>query len=428
MPAFTPFACELLIAALALTRVNAWSDDLRDIVSATHWNPCYYNTTLPSLLDGLATLKDMGTRSIKLALDNPLGNYPWHSSWPATPFPSVVALARHPYYVSAFSDPVYTSYSLITYSQGESIKIPCDGDAYDDAAAAVDTAQLRDLTAHLLTSYPSKTFILDSWENDWWARCGSYDPSTPIQPAVVAAYTRWLAARQTGVTAARIAACLAGSWNATSCAADDGAAAAAAQGGAVWHAAEVNLVLTSLTEGRPNLITMSVPHVSLDMITYSSYDCMDNTRLFGSCLDFIRDHHNRTKGAPSPAIAIAEFGVPEMQSPERILPVITNVLGKDSAMQPRSDVLYRQHCAVVTCAAAAYCGSCPRSSPAQSQIVCMCVETLRPRPRALLHTPPLVSCCQQHNHFMQPLHYLTALTHPEYGVLLSFFTVRFACV
>ena len=56
-----------------------------------------------------------------------------------------------------------------------------------------------------------------------------------------------------------------------------------------------------------------------------SYDCM-RTRLFGACLDFIRDHHRRTPASPTPAIAIAEYGVPEEEEPANVLPVIENVV------------------------------------------------------------------------------------------------------
>jgi len=303
-----------------------WSTDLADIISVTHWNPCYFNSTEPSLLDGLDTLARMGTRAIKLSLDDPLNNYPWNSDWSPGSWATVTALAQHPYYAAAFADPRYATYSLITYSQGPAVSNPCDGTGYDAAAAATDTAQFHELTTHLLATYPSKTFILDAWENDWWCRCGGYDPKTPIAPDVVAAYSRWLQARQTGVTAARVAMCEARGWAPSRCAADEGAAAAAAAaGGAVWHAAEVNIVLTSMTDGTPNLITLSIPHVALDMITYSSYDCME-TRLFGACLDFIRSKHNRTRAAPTPALAIAEYGVAEMEAPGSVMPVVTNVI------------------------------------------------------------------------------------------------------
>jgi hypothetical protein len=118
---------------------------------------------------------------------------------------------------------------------------------------------------------------------------------------------------------------VAGGGSARACAADDGAAAAAAAGGAVYHAAEVNLVLADMLGTTPHLISTVIPTVPLDMVTYSSYDCM-GTRLFPACLDWIRSKHNRTAASPAVALAIAEFGVPEMTEPQRVLPVIANVV------------------------------------------------------------------------------------------------------
>lgn len=318
------------LGLVAPALVSAWGGDLAHILSSTHWAPCYFNTTAPSLLDGVATLRGLGTRSIKLALDNPTVNYPWNSpDWPTSSVPSVTALAQHPYYAAALSDAAYDTYSLITYSQSVAASF-CDGERYDAAAAAVDEAQFSELAVYLLSTYPNKTFILESWENDWAVRCGGYDPSQPAAPAVVAAYLRWLVARQAGVTSGRVSRCLQILGDAPAsvarCSASDGAAAHGLSGssGAVYHAAEVNIVRSSLVSGTTNLITL-LPAVALDMITYSSYDCMA-TRLFGACLDFIRDHHNRTGASPTPAIGVAEFGVPEETEPQNLLPVITNVV------------------------------------------------------------------------------------------------------
>ena len=142
---------------------------------------------------------------------------------------------------------------------------------------------------------------------------------------MIAAYARWLAARQAGVSAGRVAACVAGGGAARACALDEGAAAMAAAGGAVYHAAEVNLVLADMLGTAQHLVSAVIPRLALDMVTYSSYDCM-GTRLFPACLDYITAKHTRTAASPAVALAIAEFGVPEMTEPTRVLPVITNVV------------------------------------------------------------------------------------------------------
>ena len=187
--ALLPRLCgALCVLAAAPLAAAAWpSSALADVLSSTHWAPCYYNSTAPSLLDGVATLRGLGTRAIKLALDDPRVNYPWNSpAWPASTLPSVAALASHPYYAAAFSDPAYSTYSLITYSQG--VTMFCEGDSYDAAAAAADTAQFKELTELLLSTYPSKTWILESWE----VRCARtrFSPRSPLARAPLRPHLR----------------------------------------------------------------------------------------------------------------------------------------------------------------------------------------------------------------------------------------------
>ena len=80
---------------------------------------------------------------------------------------------------------------------------------------------------------------------------GGYDPTKPATPLALASMTKWLQARQDGVTAAR---------KAYRSKMPAGAASAAA--GNVYFSAEVNLVQESRTTGAPNMINKVIPHVA----------------------------------------------------------------------------------------------------------------------------------------------------------------------
>ena len=304
--------------------------DMSTYFGASHWQPCYFlNASLPSLLDGAAALAATGSRIIKVHF---AADFPWNSPlWPAAGFPDLVSTATHPYFVSLFTNALpgaaFQTYVLVAFSVGQ-------GDfcgTYSAADAANDVAQFSALTQHLFSAYSGtgKRFVLQSWENDWAARCGSYNASQPADPRVQANMVRWLQARQDGVSAGRAAACRQAGWGAapSACAASGQAAFMAAAGLQVYHAAEVNLVHAAMAQGFPNNVLKVLPHVALDMVSYSSYDTMA-TRELGAALDFIADHHNRTAAAPSPGVVIGEFGVPEMLSaPGAVAQVVANVLG-----------------------------------------------------------------------------------------------------
>lgn len=164
---------------------------------------------------------------------------------------------------------------------------------------------------------------------DWSAKCGGYNASKPADPAVQARMVQWLVARQAGVDAGRAAWCEAAVASGAAppgldCA--DGRAIHAAAGIHVYHASEVNLVLSSMTSGFPNNILEVVPKVALDMVTYSSYDTEGLSPGFGLALDFIAAHHNRTRASPDVGIVVAEYGKAQNDVPmETVMAVYQNV-------------------------------------------------------------------------------------------------------
>lgn len=311
----------------------ASSLSLSSTIGATHWNPCYWNVNLPNqsvLTNGVTTLAGMQTRAVKLALFDPVGNYPFLSDWSAVAnYTSLLQLAQHPYYDAVFQRDDFDVFALVAYRWVPSI--PTGGDYWCTGITPADevdeTEQFKSLTMYLMTAFNAsgKRFILQHWEGDWAARCGSYNASQPASPAAQVNMIAWLKSRQAGVDAARSQYCaqyLPADFNCS-----NHAAVMAAAGVEVLHASEVNLVLSSMQSGFPNNILAVIPHVALDMLSYSSYDTQALNATFGAALDFIAEHHNRSTGAPQPGVYVGEYGVAQEVSPfSELQHVMKNVM------------------------------------------------------------------------------------------------------
>jgi hypothetical protein len=321
--------------------------DLARMVSATHWQPCYYmNASAPCLHDGAATLAATGTRAIKVIMDAaPDKAYPWNTDWTPilAPVRSLEDLARTELYDELFAGRPgpggwdYDVFDVVTYRYGANSGGPSEWNYwcryFTPADAAGETAEFSGLTAHLLTRFAGsgKRFLLEHWEGDWSARCGGYNASQVPDPAVQARMVRWLGARQAGVEAGRSAWCAAAVAAGRLPAGFDcahGGAVHAAAGVEVLHASEVNLVKASMDAGFPNNILEVIPRVRLDMVSYSSYDTQALNPGFGHALDFIAAHHNRTAASPPSAVWVAEYGVAQNSAtPAEVTAVYANVNG-----------------------------------------------------------------------------------------------------
>jgi len=216
----------------------------------------------------------------------------------------------------------FDSFTIWAYRVGASDSPFCTASPIAPAELAAETAQLAALTTALMALPPapsgSTTFWLESWENDWATRCGSYSPTAAPPPSVVAAYAAWLQARQDGVTRGRAAFCTArggllgasGQQRvAVNCSDPKAVVDAAAVN--VYLGAEVNLVASCIHNTTcGNIVRAVLPHVALDYVSYSSYDSM-RTPALADALDLIAGQHNRTAASPERALFITEFGVPE---------------------------------------------------------------------------------------------------------------------
>jgi hypothetical protein len=121
----------------------------------------------------------------------------------------------------------------------------------------------------------------------------------------------WLNARQAGVTQARNE--------------------VGADGVRVYHAAEVNRVVGSMREGRPNLVNEVLPHTKLDLVSYSAWDATSeharDPNVFREALDFIAANMSDSTSFGDRNVYVGEFGMPENEfSAERIRDMIPHVV------------------------------------------------------------------------------------------------------
>jgi hypothetical protein len=156
--------------------------------------------------------------------------------------------------------------------------------------------QFYELAKHLLTEYKgtSKTFVLQHWEGDWLIRA-SFDRKTDPEPAAIRSMIKWLNARQAGVNQAR--------------------QEVGEDGVQVYHAAEVNRVVASMTEGRPGLVNKVLPHTNLDLVSYSAWDATtersEDPNVFHKALDFIAANMPDSHDFGNRSVYVGEFGMPE---------------------------------------------------------------------------------------------------------------------
>eukprot|EP00039_Didymoeca_costata_P008438 m.112073 g.112073 ORF g.112073 m.112073 type:complete len:501 (-) comp14080_c1_seq4:203-1705(-) len=296
-------------------------------IGATIWNPCYFlNSSLPVLLDGAQSLAKSGSKTIKVAVFSPKGNYPYNSPlWPQDGFQTLLDMTKHPYYQALWAMPEFDHYVLIAYStvggtSGGDISYYRFG--INATQEAEETKQFYESAKYLLDNYGhmGKTFVFENWEGDWASR-GHFDPKTPATPLALYSMRKWLAARQAGVTMAR-----------SQYKEEHGIVESSqTMKPNVFFSAELNLVQQSRLHGDPNMINQVIPFVKLDMVSYSSYDTQQNPENFLAALNFIQSSHNRTEASPPgpAAIFVAEYGMGENQAPNStIVFTVENVINE----------------------------------------------------------------------------------------------------
>lgn len=299
--------------------------DLKRRLGCTHVSGKYAFTQKPFLLEGAEKLQQLGYGCLKLWFTKVDGSdltqprvegtnvgYQLNSDWKLRSDYTLRELAEHPYFAQAFEMP-FSTFALEVYPTKENVKkhrregfdVPPDSDW------AVEEREIYELAKFLLEKYRDRdvTFILQNWEGDWMFRGGAREAwkQKDFKAAQVELRSKtmisWFAARQRGVDRARA------DVKATRC--------------RVLHAAEVNKVFDSLN-GMPTLTTHVLPHVTLDLLSWSSYDGMRNDKKLApysavgiwqgieimrhcAAKTNVRDKQGRSE------VMLGEFGVPEMR-------------------------------------------------------------------------------------------------------------------
>lgn len=265
--------------------------DLRDVIGVTHVDGKYYLTDTDFLNEGADQILALGSRVIKVWFHDPHRSYPFNSQWPR--IQSLVETAQASYFRELFEKP-FTTYFLMAFSMG-------NDDAYWRKGLTreqkfQERRQFYELAKYLLTTYKGtgKTFILQHWEGDWLIR-GNYDRNVDPTPEAINGMIDWLNARQGGVDQAREEIGTDGVW--------------------VYHAAEVNRVVPSMRQGKPNVVNAVLPHTKLDLVSYSAWDAatenFEDPNVFREALNFIATYMPDSPVFGDRNVYVGEFGMPE---------------------------------------------------------------------------------------------------------------------
>ena len=306
--------CVVLVLVLELCIGESWAErqredpkQLPDIVGVTHVDGKYHLTGKDFLNEGADQILSLGSRVIKVWFHNPPKSYSFNSHWPA--MQSMVDTAKTPYFRELFDKP-FTTYIMMCFSKGRGAGYFRNG--MTDEQARDEQRQFYELAKHLLTEYKQtgKTFVLQHWEGDWLIR-GSYDGNSDPTPKAIKGMIVWLNARQAGVTQARNE--------------------VGTGGVRVYHAAEVNRVVRSMRDGRPNLVNKVLPHTRLDLVSYSAWDATGqyarDPNVFREALDYIAANMPDSHDFGDRNVYVGEFGIPHNEFPaERVRGLIPHVV------------------------------------------------------------------------------------------------------
>ena len=288
-PALTPQSqIEPIVAAARPLLGGAIPADLAQRLGATHYAGKYHLTDEPFIIEGSKALLNLGMRVAKYWFGPSLPGYAFNSDWKLRPDMRLADVARHPYFQQCFAMP-FAAFAL-------EIQPVARGSLFaKDADFAADEEQFAELTEHLLRTYRDRevTFILQHWEGDWMLRGTGvqWDRNGPADLEVrCTGFARWLEARQNGV--------------------NQGRAKAGESKCKVYHATEVNRVIDILS-GIPTLTSHVLPRVSVDMISWSSYDGAGNVTKFWQGLELIERHARPAPDGKPPRVFIGEIGYPE---------------------------------------------------------------------------------------------------------------------
>jgi hypothetical protein len=272
--------------------------DLKDRLGATHYDGHYHLTDKPFIVEGAEAIHRLGMNVAKFWLrEDDLPGYGYNSRLKeALPTGRLVDVLKHKEYLSALALPFNTVFLEVFPLVGNKQTFFSGDNHFAD-----EEDQFHEVATYLFKTYGERdiTFVLQHWEGDWMLRReegGVWDkvPAEEVKRRCDA-FIRWLTARQRGVERARKEA------GASRC--------------KVYHAAEVNRVWDS-TKGIPTLTTHVLPYVTLDLVSWSSYDGMANATATWQGIELIRRHMRPSPVFGENAVFIGEIGKPEQGEKE----------------------------------------------------------------------------------------------------------------
>ncbi len=269
-------------------------------LGVAHIGGLYSFSDTDYLNEGADVARSMGAKCIKVSLsldsDKPSPSlYPFHSQWPVAT--TLDTLADTPYYRALFAKD-FDTFILTAFRPGQPAGYWREHFSAEDERAEEEC--FASLARYLLQTYSAsaKTFIVQNWEGDWALR-GSFDPATKPSSQATAAMIGWLAARQRGIERAR--------------------AEFPATKAKIFHACEVNLVAQAMEHGEPSVTADVLPHVTVDLASYSAWDTKDSPARFGEALAFIARHKKLTAPFGEHGVYVGEFGLPESEATPHIV-------------------------------------------------------------------------------------------------------------
>jgi len=186
----------------------------------------------------------------------------------------------------------FTTIILTAYSIGRDDHYWTTGITAEQEAD--ETRQFHDLTRYLLTTYKGsgKTFVLQHWEGDWALRNidnHTYDEKFTPPQSSIDGMIRWLNARQAGIRQAR--------------------EEVTDSDVHVYGATEANRVMDAIA-GRPTVALNVLPHTTVDLVSYSSWDSQDDETKLSQAIDFLGSHLPATAafGQNPHSVYVGEFG------------------------------------------------------------------------------------------------------------------------
>ena len=272
--------------------------NLADRLGATHYDGHYHLTDKPFLVEGAEKISQLGMKVAKFWLGGDgLPGYGYNSRLKeATTGGRLVDALKHEEYVAALAQPFSTVMFEVFPLVGSKQSFFEGGNSFAD-----EEEQFREVALYLLRTYGGRdiAFILQHWEGDWMLRRSEGGTWGQVPAEEVKrrceAFIRFLAARQRGVERAREEA------GDSRC--------------KVYHAAEVNRVWDG-TKGLATLTTHVLPHVALDLVSWSSYDGMGSVTDIWQGVELIRQHMRPSPTFGANAVYIGEIGKPENEAKE----------------------------------------------------------------------------------------------------------------